>query len=81
MGRQDCQIHALEEADGAFGAIAGAEFSGAAGAIADMEILEFDREPHLQDFRIGEPRIGHVHMHTGGSGKAATGVLVAGRRA
>jgi hypothetical protein len=50
----------------------------AARVFADVEILEFDGEAHFEDFRIGEPRIGHVGVDAGGAVETAAGILKAG---
>jgi hypothetical protein len=54
MRRQDSAIHAFEETDGAFGASATGKFALAAGVIADVKILQQDREPHFENFGIGQ---------------------------
>ena len=41
-----------------------------AGILADVKILEQHRIAEFQNFRIGEPRIGHVGVDGVGAGKA-----------
>ena len=45
----------------------------AAGALADVEILEHHRIAEFQNFRIGQPRVGHVRVHGVGAVEAGPG--------
>ena len=69
---QDGAFHFFQKADGADDAVAGVPLAAAAGAFADVEILEQDRIAEFQNFRIGQPRVGHVGVHGVGAGKAGT---------
>jgi len=49
---------------------AGVPLPAAAGAFANVEVLEHDRIAQLQHFGIGEPRVGHMRVHGVGAGEA-----------
>ncbi len=51
-------------------AVARIPFAAPAGTFADVKILKHDRIAIFQNFRIGEPRIGHVGLHRIGAGEA-----------
>ena len=70
VARKDGAVHALEEADDAARAVAARPFALAARAAADGELLDQHRIAQLQDLRIGEARVGHVHVHGGGAVEA-----------
>src|SRR5581483_8004108 len=55
--------------------------SAAAGTFANVEILEENRKPELEDLRIGEARIGHVGVDRVGAVEAGAVVEHARRRA
>ena len=50
----------------------------AAGALADVEILQQHREAQLQDLRVGQARIGHVGVDAVGAVEAAAAFAPAG---
>ena len=77
---EDGAVHLLEEADRALGAAAGRPLALAAGAFADVEILEEHREAELEDLRIGQARVGHVGVDAVGAVEAGA-VVEAGRPA
>ena len=60
MTGKDGEFQRLEGPDGAPCAVAGIPPAATARSLPDMEILEHHRKARLQDFGIGEARIGHV---------------------
>src|SRR5262249_10510629 len=63
MGREDRAIHRFAKTDGAAGAVAGVPASLAAGPFANVKVLKHHRKARLENFRIGQPRVGHVGVN------------------
>ena len=72
MAGQNGAFHLFQKADGAADAVAGLPSPPPAGIFADVEVFEQDRIAKFQNFRIGEPRIGHMGMHGVGAGKTGS---------
>ena len=53
------------ERDPADGAVAAVPSAGAAAAAADAELLDEHGIAPFEDFRVGEPGVGHVGLHRG----------------
>src|SRR5690606_501631 len=79
--REDGEAHARQETDNPQRAVSTSPAPLAAGATADGEAREENRIAGLQDLRVREARVRHVHVHGGRAIEARPVALETGRRA
>src|SRR5690606_16445273 len=60
---EDARRHGSQEAQPAGPAVAAAPLPGTAAPAPDAVALESHREAELEDFWVGQPRVGHVGLH------------------